>query len=144
MPTPKAPAKKAVAKKSSNKAPFAKIGEKEPTALHVEFLEWLETNTGISGLDLKSVQLATVLRGDFQRSDQNQKRLQASKAAKAEAAKARAAAKAEREAKSAQKAAAKKAAPAKKAVAKKSSPPAKKAPAKRPTKKAASTGESFE
>jgi membrane protein involved in colicin uptake len=107
--------------------PLKHIADKEPTALHEEFVAWLKTNTGVD-CDLKSVQLATVLRMEFQRSEQNQKRLAASKKAKADADAAR-------EARRAERAAGKKtaAAPTKKAAA----PAAKKATGAPATKKAA-------
>lgn len=50
-----------------------------PTALHESFAKWLTEQTGIE-VDLKTVQLVTVLRMDFQASEVNQKDLAARKA----------------------------------------------------------------
>jgi len=51
--------------------PLAKYQEKEPTQLHVDFVEWCAEKTGIEP-DLKSVQLAFSLRHEFQVSPENQ------------------------------------------------------------------------
>lgn len=50
---------------------FDKLADKAPTDLHERFAEWIEEQTGYEP-DLKTVQLACVLRIDFQRSDENQ------------------------------------------------------------------------
>lgn len=134
---------KAKAKKTAERADLV---EKEPTQLHSDFTAYIQEQTGYEA-DEKSVQLATILRMDFQKSDANQARLQAAKSAReqvaqerAERAEARKAAKAEKtEAKSAKKSTAK--APEKKAAGK---APAKKAPARRKGKAAAkATEETF-
>lgn len=137
----KSTTKKTAAKKSS--APLAHMAEKEPTALHVGFKDWLERQTGLTNLDLKSIQLATVLRMEYQRSDENQARLSASKQARADADAARAEKRAAKKtakkapaSKTASKTAAKKAPATKKA--------AKKAPARRRATKATAGEESFE
>lgn len=118
--------------------------EKEPTDLHTGFVEYIAEQTGYDA-DLKSVQLATILRMDYQRSEANQSRLASSRTAREEAEAAREQARAEREAKreakakaDAEKAAAKKEADAKakSAPAAKKAAPAKKAAAA-PAKKAA-------
>lgn len=95
---------------------YKAYGEKEPTALHEAFAEWLTAKTGVK-VDLKSVSLATVLHGQFQGSPENKaRRAEAEEAAKAAVAAKKAAA-AEKKA----------AAPAKKVAAKKTAAPAKKA-----------------
>lgn len=145
----KAPVKKAPAKKAAAAAaPLAHMAEKEPTSLHVAFLEWMEKQTGVTGLDLKSVQLATVLRGDFQKSEENQSRLRSRKDEIAKQEQEREARRAAREKAAADKAA-KKAAPApaakKTASTAKAAPAAKKTAPKRRTPAAASAStESFE
>lgn len=71
---------------------YKAVAAKEPSDLHRNFAAWLQEQTGVE-VDLKTVQLVASLRHDFQRSDANQKDLQArrnqatTKAAKAEAAK---------------------------------------------------------
>lgn len=132
----KATTKKARAPK---KAPRVDLQDREPTTLHSDFAEYIQEETGYEA-DLKSVQLATLLRMDFQKSEKNQARIQASREAKAEALEERARKKAEREEKRAAKEAAKaekstKAPAAKKAPAKKAA--AKKAAAKAPTRRRA-------
>lgn len=64
-----------------------------PTQLHKDFAEWLFIQTGVK-VDLKTVQLVTVMRHDFQKSEENQKALAARKASAAKAKKASAAKKA--------------------------------------------------
>ena len=59
----------------------------QPTELHKAFAEWLYIQTGYK-VDLKTVQLATTMRHDFQKSEENQKALAARKAAAAKAKKA--------------------------------------------------------
>jgi hypothetical protein len=126
--TKKTAAKKTAKKTASRSAPpRASMIEKEPTQLHQDFADWLEAETGYKP-DIKSVQLATVLRMDFQRSDRNQQSLEARRQAKIQAEQDREKRRQDR--------AAKKTAPAKKTAAKKSSAtPAKKASA--PAKKTA-------
>ncbi len=125
----------------ATKAPRAAMLEKAPTALHEDFKTWLEKETGAKDLDIKAIQLATVLRGDFQKSDYNQKRLEERRkaieteaAAREQRAKDRAAKTAEKEKAKADRAANP---TAKKAAAKKTAPAAKKAA---PAKKAAAGG----
>lgn len=76
--------------------------DREPSALHENFRDWIEETTGYDA-DLKTVQLAASLRIKFQKSEVNQEDLKARKAAaeakigsRAEAAEARAIAAAER------------------------------------------------
>lgn len=143
-------AKKTVAKPKAKEVPRQDLADKEPTQLHQDFADYIQEQTGIE-VDVKAVQLATILRMDFQRSETNQARLQASKAAREAAAQARADKRAAREAAKTEKASTstkKAAAPAKKtATAGKASTakaPAKKAPARRTKPKAAAaTEESF-
>lgn len=98
---------------------LAHLAEKEPTALHENFAAWIESETGYRP-DLKTVQLAAVLRGAFQKSEANQADL----AARRKAAEDRSVARAER-------AAAPKAEKAEKvAETPKPKPPAKKAASK--------------
>src|SRR3546814_13019037 len=54
-----------------SKKTFAERAAAEPTELHKQFAAWIEEKTG-QKVDLKTVQLASVLRMDFQRSDENQ------------------------------------------------------------------------
>jgi len=70
-------------------APRASYAEKPITPLMAEYIAWLKTETGYD-VDPMSVQLSGVLRGTFQKSDGNQKRLAASAARKAQESKARA------------------------------------------------------
>jgi hypothetical protein len=82
-----------------SKKTFAERAASEPTELHKAFAKWIEEKTGITP-DLKTVQLASVLRMDFQRSDENQAALKdrkAEAAKKAEEAKAKRLAKLEAE-----------------------------------------------
>jgi pyruvate/2-oxoglutarate dehydrogenase complex dihydrolipoamide acyltransferase (E2) component len=121
-----------VARTSKAKAPeLAEYADKEPTDLHEKFAAWLEDKTGVE-VDIKSVQLATVLRGAYQNSAENQKDLAARKAAAEQREADREAAAEARAAKRAAPAPAAKKAPAKKAAAKKAAP-AKKAAAKKAT-----------
>src|SRR5690348_2386953 len=81
------------------KKTFAERAAAEPTELHKAFAKWIEEKTGVTP-DLKTVQLVTTMRMDFQRSDENQKALterKAEAAKKAEEAKARKLAKLEAE-----------------------------------------------
>lgn len=64
---------------------YEAIAAKAPTQLHEEFAHWLYIQTGVK-VDLKTVQLVTSLRMDFQASPENQKSL-ADRKAKAAAAK---------------------------------------------------------
>lgn len=120
---------------AKSNAPRADLVGKEPGTLHKNFAAWLTEQTGYK-VDEKSVQLATILRMDFQRSDVNQRDLAARRQAKADAAAAREKRAADRAAKKAAPKPAKKAAPAKpkgdEVAAKRA---AKSAPAK-PAKKA--------
>jgi hypothetical protein len=125
--TKKTAAKKTAKKTASRSAPpRASMIEKEPTQLHQDFADWLEAETGYKP-DIKSVQLATVLRMDFQRSDRNQQSLESRRQAKIQAEQDREKRRQDR--------AAKKSAPAKKTASKKAAAPAKKASA--PAKKTA-------
>jgi len=69
---------------NTNKTPknYEAIAAKAPTQLHEDFAEWLFVQTGVR-VDLKTVQLVTVLRMDFQASPENQKALAERKAAAA-------------------------------------------------------------
>ena len=73
--------------RNENKTPknYEAIAAKAPTQLHEDFAQWLYVQTGVR-VDLKRVQLVTVLRHDFQASPENQKAL-ADRKAKAAAAK---------------------------------------------------------
>lgn len=61
---------------------YEAIAAKAPTQLHKDFAEWIYIQTGVK-VDLKAVQLASVLRMDFQASPENQKNLAERKAAAA-------------------------------------------------------------
>lgn len=148
-------------KGTKGEPPRANYAEKEIPTVIQNFVDYLKEQTGYE-VDPRSVYLGSALRGEFQKSPENQKRI-ADRAAEIEQeridrearAEERAAAKAEREAAKAAKAAepkAEKAAP--KSAAK--TAPAKKAPAKtaaakatpattrrRPARPAASKGEDF-
>ena len=121
---------------------FGALVEKAPTDLHEIFAEWLENETGYDGVDLKTVQLVTVLRGDFQRSPENKQRIADSKVRREQEIEERAAKREEREAKRAADKEAKAAAVKEAREAKAAAAKAKKeaAPAKEtaPAKKAAS------
>ena len=109
-----------VAKKGE--APRANLVEKDITPVMDAFVDYIKRETGYDA-DPRSVQLGAVLRGDFQKSPENQKRIADRKAeleAEAEAREERAA---ERERKRAEKAAA----------------PAKEKPAPKSTAKSVST-----
>lgn len=62
--------------------PLAHIAEKEPTQLHKNFAEWVEKETGVE-VDLKTLQMAVVLRIPFQRSEANQEHIAERKESKA-------------------------------------------------------------
>lgn len=82
-----------------SKKTFAERAAAEPTDLHKQFADWLKEKTGVD-VDLKTVQLVTVMRMDFQSSEENQAALKERKAAaakKAEEAKAKRLAKLEAE-----------------------------------------------
>lgn len=158
-PATKAPAKTAATPKTDVAGRRVKKAGEPAKALYAEkaiptviagFADWLTAQTGYE-VDPRSVYLGSALRGDFQQSPENQKRL-ADRAAEIEQEKAdreqraidRAAAKVEREAAKAAKAAepkAEKAAPAKSAAKTSAkTATAKAAPAKRtPAKAAAKT-----
>jgi len=78
-----------------SKKTFAERAATEPTELHKAFAKWIKEQTGFEP-DLKTVQLVTTLRMDFQKSDENQAALKERKEA---AAKKEAEAKAKRLAK---------------------------------------------
>lgn len=114
------PAKK---KAATVEPPLAVYQEKEPTQLHINFVEWCLEQTGIE-CDLKTVQLAFSLRMVFQKSEYNQDDLarrreeaEQAKIDRAERAEERAAKAAEREAAKEEREAAKKAAATKKTAA---------------------------
>jgi len=69
---------------------FEAIAAKAPTQLHEDFAHWIFIQTGVK-VDLKTVQLVSVLRMDFQASPENQKNLADRKAKAADAKKASAA-----------------------------------------------------
>lgn len=82
-----------------SKKTFAERAAAEPTELHKAFAKWIEEKTGYTP-DLKTVQLVTTMRMDFQKSEENQTALKdrkAEAAKKAEEAKARKLAKLEAE-----------------------------------------------
>jgi len=84
---------------TTNAKTFAERAAAEPTDLHVAFTAWLKEKTGID-VDLKTVQLVTTMRMDFQKSDENQAALKdrkANAAKKADEAKAKRLAKLEAE-----------------------------------------------
>lgn len=76
---------------------FANYATKEATPTMQAYAEWLTRETGYA-VDVQSVVLASWLRGEFQKSEENQARIADAKTRKADEAKARAARKAEREA----------------------------------------------
>jgi hypothetical protein len=76
---------------NSNKKSYEERAAAKPTQLHEDFANWLFIQTGVK-VDLKTVQLATTMRMDFQSSPENQKAL-ADKKAKAAADKKASAAK---------------------------------------------------
>lgn len=69
---------------------YEAIAAKAPTQLHEDFAQWLYIQTGVK-VDLKTVQLVTTLRHDFQASPENQANLAERKAKAAAAKKASAA-----------------------------------------------------
>ena len=86
---PKVEAAKAETTESSEKD-FAELAKKPATDLHIRFTAWLERETGITGLDVKTVQLACIFRHDFQASAENQDALEAQRKATEEAKAAKA------------------------------------------------------
>lgn len=70
---------------TTTKKTFAERAAVEPTELHKRFADWLKEQTGVD-VDLKTVQLVTTLRMDFQKSDDNQTALAERKAKAAEEA----------------------------------------------------------
>jgi hypothetical protein len=88
-----------MADNTNAKKTFAERAAAEPTELHKQFADWLKEKTGVD-VDLKTVQLVTTMRMDFQKSEENQTALAARKAEaakKAEDAKAKRLAKLEAE-----------------------------------------------
>lgn len=69
---------------TNTKKTFAERAAVEPTELHKRFADWLKAETGVD-VDLKTVQLVTTLRMDFQKSEDNQGALKARKDAAAKA-----------------------------------------------------------
>lgn len=67
-----------VAKKGE--APLARYLEAPITIVQAGFTEWLRKQTGYAEIDERSVALATALRHEFQRSEDNQSRLAARRA----------------------------------------------------------------
>jgi hypothetical protein len=139
--------------KTKGEAPKAALVEKDITNTMERFAEYVQTQTGYA-VDVRSLQLGSVLRGEFQKSDENQQYLaaraveiEAEQAAKVQRAEEREARRAEREAAKAAKAAEPKAATtkapaAKKAVATKTAakaPAAKATPVKKAVAKPAAT-----
>jgi hypothetical protein len=61
---------------------YEALAAKAPTQLHQDFAEWIFIQTGVK-VDLKTVQLVTTLRMDFQASPENQAKLAERKAAAA-------------------------------------------------------------
>jgi hypothetical protein len=57
---------------------FANYAEKDVPPVIQEFVDWLKKETGAK-IDAKSVYLGSALRGTFQKSDENQKRIAARK-----------------------------------------------------------------
>lgn len=87
------------AKSNTTPKNYEAIAAKAPTQLHEDFAEWIFVQTGVRP-DLKTVQLVTVLRMDFQASPENQAKLaqrKAEAAAKKKASAARKKAKLEAE-----------------------------------------------
>jgi hypothetical protein len=62
--------------RNANQTPknYEALAAKAPTQLHEDFAEWIFIQTGVRP-DLKTVQLVTVLRMDFQASPENQAKL---------------------------------------------------------------------
>ena len=97
----------------TTKAPrLAHYATKEATPTMQAYAEWLTRETGYA-VDVQSVVLASWLRGEFQKSEENQRRIADVKTRKTEDAAARAAKRAEREAAAKERAAKKAAAEAK-------------------------------
>lgn len=61
---------------------YEALAAKAPTQLHQDFAEWIYVQTGVK-VDLKTVQLVTTLRMDFQASPENQAKLAERKASAA-------------------------------------------------------------
>lgn len=70
--------------RNENKTPknYEALAAKAPTQLHEDFAQWIYIQTGVK-VDVKAIQLASVLRMDFQASPENQKNLAERKAAAA-------------------------------------------------------------
>lgn len=97
----------------TTKAPrLAHYADREATPTMQAYAEWLTRETGYA-VDVQSVVLASWLRGEFQKSEENQRRIADAKTRKSEEAEARAAKRAEREAAAKERAAKKAAAEAK-------------------------------
>lgn len=101
--------------KTAGEPPLARYAEIEPTPLQQSFADWLKTNIGYE-VDVQSVSLATSLRGEFQKSPENQADLKARREAAAEAKAAKEQRIADRKAKAAEEAAKPKVAKAAKVV----------------------------
>jgi hypothetical protein len=71
-----------MARKTNSTKNYEALAAKAPTQLHKDFAEWIFIQTGVRP-DLKTVQLVTVLRMDFQASPENQAKLAERKAAAA-------------------------------------------------------------
>lgn len=71
---------------------FTYLADKEPTDLHVSYAAWIQEQTGVA-VDVKTVQLAAVLRMAFQASERNQEDLERRRAEAAAKQSAKAAAK---------------------------------------------------
>lgn len=72
-----------------NTAPLARYADKKVTPVITDFVEWLQNQTGVE-VDPLSVYIASALRGEFQKSEGNQKRIAAQRAQREAEAKARA------------------------------------------------------
>lgn len=57
---------------------LARYADADPTELQTAFANWIEKETGYAP-DIKSIQLGAVLRGTFQKSEENQARIAARK-----------------------------------------------------------------
>jgi hypothetical protein len=125
-------------KKAPNEPDGARFVDGEPTEMQEFYAEWLREHTGYD-VDLRSTILASLLRGKFQKSPENQKRLADNKARREQEEIDRAERAEQREEKRAAKAAAKEAAAAKaKERAEKPKPAPKAKPAaKKPAAEAA-------
>lgn len=91
---------------------FANYAEKEATPTMQAYADWLTRETGYA-VDVQSVVLASWLRGEFQKSEENQRRIAEATNAREQAKQERAERKAEREQKAKERAAKKAAAEAK-------------------------------